>query len=57
MAARAPHGWLQSRLSLEWREWMTQELLQDYFRDRSFYRLQAGGLVDNPDQRMASDIK
>ncbi|KAA6420322.1 MAG: abc transporter family [Trebouxia sp. A1-2] len=39
-----------SVLSLEWREWMTNEFTTDYFKDRSFYQVQAGNLVDNPDQ-------
>lgn len=47
----------QSRLALEWRAWLTQRLLSQYFRDRSFYQLQAGGLVDNPDQRIAADVR
>jgi ABC-type uncharacterized transport system fused permease/ATPase subunit len=47
----------QSKLSLEWREWMTERLLQQYFSDRSFYQLQSAGLVDNPDQRIASDVR
>jgi ABC-type uncharacterized transport system fused permease/ATPase subunit len=36
---------------------MTNRLLAQYFRDRSFYQLQAGQLVDNPDQRIAADVK
>ncbi|KAF8071082.1 ABCC2 [Scenedesmus sp. PABB004] len=49
--------YLQSRLALEWREWMTGHLLEQYFADRSFYQLQAGALVDNPDQRIAADVR
>ena len=49
--------WPQSRLALEWREWLTRRLTDDYFRDRSFYQVQAGALVDNPDQRISSDIR
>jgi hypothetical protein len=30
---------------------MTQRLLAQYFRDRSFYQLQAGQMVDNPGGR------
>lgn len=41
----------QSRLALEWREWLTSKLLGQYFADRSFYQLQAGALVDNPGKR------
>eukprot|EP00877_Chromochloris_zofingiensis_P002340 jgi/Chrzof1/12106/Cz06g21170.t1 len=50
-------GYYQSRLSLQWREWMTRELMQQYFADRSFYQLQAAALIDNPDQRIANDIR
>lgn len=27
-----------------------------YFDERAFYRIQSGGLVDNPDQRINDDI-
>lgn len=47
----------QSRLALEWREWMTERFTQDYFADRTFYRIQADSLLDNPDQRIAVDIR
>ena len=52
----------QSKLSLEWRQWMTENTLKDYFADRSFYQLTSApsgseGAVDNPDQRISSDIK
>jgi ABC-type uncharacterized transport system fused permease/ATPase subunit len=36
---------------------MTARLLRDYFADRAFYRLQAGNKVDNPDQRIAADVR
>lgn len=49
---------MQSRLALEWREYMTQRLLGQYFSDRAFYQLAAGALpVDNPDQRIAADVR
>eukprot|EP00887_Chlorella_sp_A99_P002377 scaffold10.g2377.t1 len=63
-------GALVSRLSLEWRQWMTTRLTADYFAGRAFYRVQvrryrmvthadvhAGALVDNPDQRIAVDVR
>lgn len=46
-----------SVLSLEWREWMTNQFTSDYFKDRTFYQVQAGALVDNPDQRIANDVR
>jgi len=36
---------------------MTQRLMTQYFDHRAFYRLQAGQLVDNPDQRIAADAR
>eukprot|EP00983_Pelagomonas_calceolata_P082752 1156012-Pelagomonas_calceolata.AAC.2 len=39
-----------------WRAWMTEKLMSDYFDDRTFYTLQSEGAVDNPDQRISSDV-
>ena len=44
-------------LALEWREWMTRRVTSDYLANRAFYQVQAGALVDNPDQRIASDVR
>lgn len=46
----------QSKLALDWREWMTKYLMDDYFGKRRFYTLQASAMLDNPDQRIASDV-
>ncbi len=46
----------QSTLALDWREWMTKYLMDDYFGNRRFYTLQASAMLDNPDQRIASDV-
>jgi len=49
--------YFQSSLALEWRSWLTRRITADYFSDRAFYQIQAGELVDNPDQRIASDVR
>ena len=36
---------------------MTNRFTADYFANRTFYQVQAGALVDNPDQRIAVDIR
>lgn len=46
----------QNKLALEWREWMTKRFTERYFEDRAFYQVQAAGLLDNPDQRISSDV-
>lgn len=53
-------SYYQGKLSLEWRQWMTQQLLKEYLSNRNFFRLVSGSTeettVDNPDQRLTSDI-
>jgi len=45
------------RLSLLWRQWLTQIMVSRYFFNRAFYRLRYAGHVDNPDQRISEDIR
>lgn len=45
------------RLSLAWRQWMTEYLVQRYFSHRVYYRLRSSEMIDNPDQRIGEDVK
>src|SRR4029453_19606954 len=45
------------RLSLAWRQWMTEHLIQRYFSNRVYYRLHHSEIIDNPDQRITEDVK
>lgn len=45
------------RLSLLWRQWLTQIMVSRYFFNRAFYRLRYAERVDNPDQRISEDIR
>jgi putative ATP-binding cassette transporter len=47
----------EERLALSWRKWMTQYLLKRYFYKRNYYKLLSLGELDNPDQRIAEDVK
>lgn len=49
--------YFQSTLTLKWRGWMMQHLLTQYMADRTYFRVQSGALVDNPDQRVTSDVR
>jgi putative ATP-binding cassette transporter len=54
----AGYDYLQKRLGLEWRRWLTGRFVGDYFGDRAFYNIQQFQPdIDNPDQRMAEDVK
>jgi hypothetical protein len=41
----ACRDYYQSKLSLEWREWMTTRLTAEYFADRTFYQVQVGTVL------------
>ncbi|MBD2114347.1 MULTISPECIES: ABC transporter ATP-binding protein/permease [Cyanophyceae] len=54
----AGYDYLQKRLGLEWRRWLTGRFVADYFGDRAFYDIQQFHPdIDNPDQRIAEDVK
>jgi putative ATP-binding cassette transporter len=48
---------VRDTLALHWRRWLTRHLLGSYFSRRAYYRLNASSEIDNPDQRVAEDIK
>ncbi|MBD2777098.1 ABC transporter ATP-binding protein/permease [Iningainema tapete] len=53
----ATYNYLQDRLGLVWRRSLTNSFLDKYFNNRAFYNLNSHGEIDNPDQRIAEDVK
>jgi vitamin B12/bleomycin/antimicrobial peptide transport system ATP-binding/permease protein len=54
----AGYVYLRDRLGVEWRQWLTNDLIDRYFSNRAFYNLNyAEANIDNPDQRISEDIK
>ncbi len=51
------YGYTQDKLGLYWREWMTDSFLGSYFQNRAYYEVNSQKEIDNPDQRIAEDIK
>lgn len=51
------YRWIEQRLGLFWREWMSQHLIKRYFNNRAYYRLLGSEEVDNPDQRISEDVR
>jgi putative ATP-binding cassette transporter len=50
--------YLSQDLQIRWRQWMTNRLLGSWLNDSTPYRMQlAADGVDNPDQRIAEDVK
>jgi putative ATP-binding cassette transporter len=57
--------YFQQMLQIEWRTWLTEHFLADWLKDQAHYRMQllarsadaSGAGVDNPDQRIAEDLR
>jgi vitamin B12/bleomycin/antimicrobial peptide transport system ATP-binding/permease protein len=52
------YTYIKDKLSIYWREWMTNKFLDKYFQNRAYYEINARkNEIDNPDQRISEDIK
>jgi len=49
-------NFVQEKLALYWRKWLTNNFLHNYFSDRAFYQINSNKEIDNPDQRISEDI-
>lgn len=47
---------IEQKFKLYWREWLTQNFLDRYFKNRVFYSVNSNKTIDNPDQRISQDI-
>ncbi len=50
------NSWLQSKLIVHWREWLTKHIFDMYMSNRNYYRVNDMPGIDNPDERMAADV-
>ena len=48
--------YIQEKLGLSWRQWLTSHCLQSYLAGDTAYHLSVRSEIDNPDQRIAEDI-
>lgn len=53
----AYYYYVRDRLGLSWRRWLTEDFLRRYFAGRAYYELSSEESLDNPDQRIGSDIE
>jgi putative ATP-binding cassette transporter len=49
--------YLTQMLEMRWRTWMTNQYLDKWLAHRAFYLIEHGRLADNPDQRIAEDLR
>lgn len=46
------YSYMEQRLGLLWRRWLSHRFLARYFSERAYYKLNILGDIDNPDQRI-----
>jgi putative ATP-binding cassette transporter len=47
----------EEKLALLWREWLTRRLTGFYLEGLNYYHLKDRKIIDNPDQRIADDVR
>lgn len=47
----------EESLGLLFREWLSKRYISFYLENRTYYRLKSGGVVENPDERIADDVR
>lgn len=52
-----PYAWLKSVLIIVWRKWLTVHILKQYFANRNYYKVSYNTSIDNPDERIATDVE
>ncbi len=51
------YQYLEQRLGLMWRNWLTGHILDKYLANDAYYRLIGNDEIDNPDQRFTEDVR
>ena len=50
--------YLQQVLTINWRRWLTNRYIDEWLKNKTYYRLQMFGVnTDNPDQRISEDVR
>jgi putative ATP-binding cassette transporter len=49
--------WFQQLLEIRWRAWLTKNFLSRWLKENAFHRIEATAATDNPDQRIAEDLR
>jgi putative ATP-binding cassette transporter len=49
--------YLTQALEIRWRTWMTHQYMDNWLANQAYYRIEQSRSADNPDQRIAEDLK
>lgn len=50
------YRYVKDKLGMTWRRWLTNSLLNRYFKNRNYYHVNHDKNIDNPDERLAVDV-
>nr|ASR75190.1 AptF [Nostoc sp. KVJ2] len=48
---------IRKKIALDWYNWLNNQILEKYFRNRAYYKINFKSDIDNPDQRLAQEIE
>jgi len=51
------YPWVQGRIGIHWRKHLTDFFTNKYFANRAYFEIHSSKSIDNPDQRIAEDIR
>lgn len=51
------YPWVQGKLGIHWRKYLTDFFTKNYFKNRAYFEIHSSKAIDNPDQRIAEDIR
>ena len=53
----ALYRFVEERMALYWRRWLSHEILKDYYSQKAYYKVGFQEGIDNPDQRISEDVR
>ncbi|MCF3646092.1 ABC transporter ATP-binding protein/permease [Planktothrix agardhii] len=48
---------LKKLIALDWYQWINNNILRKYFKNRAYYQINFKGGIENPDQRLSQEIQ
>ncbi|MDR1280484.1 MAG: ABC transporter ATP-binding protein/permease [Opitutaceae bacterium] len=57
LAVNVSDTWFRQLLEIRWRGWLTKKFLGRWLSENRFHRLETTRAADNPDQRIAEDLR
>jgi putative ATP-binding cassette transporter len=48
---------IRKKIALDWYQWLNTQILEKYFSNRAYYKINFQSDIDNPDQRLAQEIE